>query len=183
MFVYDVSRHTSPLFWQANHVNKTLMQPGATSSTPAENSDNVIHLVVDSVLAWTRAVQYCPAHGRTADILADSVLEICLSVVGQDDQSLAGQLQEGCPSYFKEDDKIYYAANAELRRAQTLQGTARQDVTRAALEKLVRVSLHTQGSTVAAKLPSTALRISNAKLETCAAPAADANVSSVNTQA
>ena len=58
---------------------------------------------------------------------------------GQNDQSLAGQLQEGCPSFFKEDDKTYYAANAELRRAQTLQGGARQDVTRAALEKLVRV--------------------------------------------
>ena len=63
-----------------------------------------------------------------------------MCIAGEDDQSLAGQLQDSCPSYFKEDDKIYYAANAELRRAQTLQGSARQDVTSAALEKLVKVN-------------------------------------------
>ena len=63
-----------------------------------------------------------------------------MSIAGEDDQGLAGQLQHSCPSYFREDDKIYYAANAELRRAQTLQGSARQDITRAALEKLVKVN-------------------------------------------
>lgn len=68
----------------------------------------------------------------------DSCQHLCFT--GEDDQSLAGQLQDNCPSYFKEDDKIHYAANAELRRAQTLQGAARQDITRAALEKLVKVS-------------------------------------------
>ena len=67
-----------------------------------------------------------------------SLLAFC---AGLEDSSLSNALQQGCPSYFKEDDKIYYAANGELRRAQTLQGSQRQDVTRAALEKLVRVSL------------------------------------------
>lgn len=61
--------------------------------------------------------------------------------VGLEDDSLSGSLQQGCPSYFREDDKVYYAANGELRRAQTLQGAQRQDITRAALDKLVRVSL------------------------------------------
>ena len=50
-------------------------------------------------------------------------------------------MQQGCPSYFKEDDKLYHTANGELRRAQTLQGTPRQDITRSALDKLVRVPL------------------------------------------
>lgn len=58
---------------------------------------------------------------------------------GLEDSSLSSRLQQGCPSYFKEDDKLYHTANGELRRAQTLQGTARQDITRAALDKLVRV--------------------------------------------
>jgi hypothetical protein len=54
---------------------------------------------------------------------------------------LSSRLQQGCPSYFKEDDKLYHTANGELRRAQTLQGTPRQDITRSALDKLVRVLL------------------------------------------
>ena len=58
---------------------------------------------------------------------------------GLEDSSLSSRLQQGCPSYFKEDDKLYHTANGELRRAQTLQGAARQDITRAALDKLVRV--------------------------------------------
>ena len=66
---------------------------------------------------------------------------MCVCIGGQDDQGLASQLQEGCPAYFKEDDKIYYAANGELRRAQMEQGSARQEATRAALEKLVKVGL------------------------------------------
>ena len=66
---------------------------------------------------------------------------ILVAYAGLEDSSLSNALQQGCPSYFKEDDKIYYAANGELRRAQTLQGSQRQDVTRAALEKLIRVSL------------------------------------------
>ena len=60
---------------------------------------------------------------------------------GVDDGSLSSTLQQGCPSYFREEDKLYFAANGELRRAQSLQGTQRQDVTRAAIEKLIRVSL------------------------------------------
>ncbi|DBA89731.1 TPA: hypothetical protein ACH3X2_004613 [Trebouxia sp. C0005] len=59
---------------------------------------------------------------------------------GLEDSSLSSRLQQGCPSYFKEDDKLYHTANGELRRAQTLQGTARQDITRSALDKLVRVA-------------------------------------------
>ncbi|DBA94363.1 TPA: hypothetical protein ACH3X1_001969 [Trebouxia sp. C0004] len=59
---------------------------------------------------------------------------------GLEDSSLSSRLQQGCPSYFKEDDKLYHTANGELRRAQTLQGTARQDITRSALNKLVRVA-------------------------------------------
>lgn len=61
---------------------------------------------------------------------------------GADDSSLSGTLQQGCPSYFREEDKVYYAANGELRRAQTLQGAQRQEVAQAALEKLLRVSVH-----------------------------------------
>jgi hypothetical protein len=64
-----------------------------------------------------------------------------LRCAGLEDSSLSSRLQQGCPSYFKEDDKLYHTANGELRRAQTLQGTARQDITRSALDKLVRVSL------------------------------------------
>ncbi|KAL0048046.1 hypothetical protein WJX82_006459 [Trebouxia sp. C0006] len=59
---------------------------------------------------------------------------------GLEDSSLSSRLQQGCPSYFKEDDKLYHTANGELRRAQTLQGTPRQDITRSALDKLVRVA-------------------------------------------
>ena len=77
-----------------------------------------------------------------------------MCIAGEDDQSLAGQLQDSCPSYFKEDDKIYYAANAELRRAQTLQGSARQDVTRTALQKLVKVSQKWHATACAVTLPS-----------------------------
>lgn len=62
-----------------------------------------------------------------------------LCVAGIDDGSLSSTLQQGCPSYFREEDKIYFAANGELRRAQALQGGQRQDVTRAALDKLIRV--------------------------------------------
>lgn len=64
-----------------------------------------------------------------------------LCCAGLEDSSLSSRLQQGCPSYFKEDDKLYHTANGELRRAQTLQGTARQDITRSALDKLVRVLL------------------------------------------
>lgn len=62
-----------------------------------------------------------------------------LRCTGLEDSSLSSRLQQGCPSYFKEDDKLYHSANGELRRAQTLQGTLRQDITRSALDKLVRV--------------------------------------------
>ena len=64
-----------------------------------------------------------------------------LCCAGLEDSSLSSRLQQGCPSYFKEDDKLYHTANGELRRAQTLQGTPRQDITRSALDKLVRVPL------------------------------------------
>ena len=85
---------------------------------------------------------------------------------------MSSRLQQGCPSYFKEDDKLYHTANGELRRAQTLQGTPRQDITRSALDKLVRVPLLTLGP---ALMHDTAYQVSDvcivaSRLQLCCAP-------------
>ncbi|KAL4425159.1 hypothetical protein ABPG77_008264 [Micractinium sp. CCAP 211/92] len=65
-----------------------------------------------------------------------------LSATGGVAEDLAAALQQGCGSYFKEDDKLYYQASGLLQRAEAAAATAdREALAREAVSLMLRVPL------------------------------------------
>jgi len=65
-----------------------------------------------------------------------------LSAAGGLAEDLAAALQQGCPSYFRESDRVYYNASGLLRRAESATTTADRDAfTKDAVSLLVKVPL------------------------------------------
>ncbi|KAL4426022.1 hypothetical protein ABPG75_010038 [Micractinium tetrahymenae] len=65
-----------------------------------------------------------------------------LSATGGVAEDLAAALQQGCGSYFKEDDKLYYQASGLLQRAEAAAATAdREALAREAVALMLRVPL------------------------------------------
>ena len=55
-------------------------------------------------------------------------------------EDLAGVLQQGCPSYFKEDDKTFYQASGMLQRAEAASAAAdREALGNEALKLMMQV--------------------------------------------
>ena len=56
-------------------------------------------------------------------------------------EDLSARLAQSCPSYFKEDDKIFYEASSLLQRAEAATAAAEKDhLTRQALKLMMKVS-------------------------------------------
>ena len=55
-------------------------------------------------------------------------------------EDLSARLAQSCPSYFKEDDKIFYEASSLLQRAEAATAAAEKDhLTRQALKLMMKV--------------------------------------------
>ncbi len=64
----------------------------------------------------------------------------CALLCADQEHGLGHVLEKGCPAYFKAEDKMYYAANDMLRKAeQAPPGPERQSTARTAIEMLSKV--------------------------------------------
>ncbi|PSC67210.1 nuclear pore complex NUP155 [Micractinium conductrix] len=84
--------------------------------------------------------------GEDGEGLATQLISVLvaehLSATGGVAEDLAAALQQGCGSYFKEDDKLYYQASGLLQRAEAAAAAAdREALTREAVSLMLRVSL------------------------------------------
>ncbi|KAK9806121.1 hypothetical protein WJX72_002210 [[Myrmecia] bisecta] len=85
----------------------------------------------------------CSSEGEAVAAQLISVLVTeHLSSTGGVAEDLAASLQAGCPSYFKEDDKIFYQASGYLQRAEATSNLIeREQLTQEALRLMMKVPL------------------------------------------